>query len=82
MIPLGKTEPSITFPVGAVIEDPTMVAEILYKYPKSRLGHNYRVKVLRWKIDPPEKVKEYSIAPDEMVILLLEENMANIQRIA
>ena len=82
MIPIGKTEPSITFPVGAVIEDPMMVAEILHKYPKSRIGHSYRVKVLRWKIDIPDRVKEHSIAPDEMVILVLEENMSSIQRIS
>lgn len=83
MIPLGRlgAEPSIVFPVGAVIEDPMMVAEILYKYPKSRLGHTYKVKVLKWKIELAESVKQHLEKPDEIYITVLEENMANIKRL-
>ena len=82
MIPIGKTEPSITFPVGAVIEDPMMVAEILYKYSKTRAGHIYKVKVLKWKIELPEAVKQSLEKPDETYINVYEENMGNIQRIS
>ena len=82
MIPLGKTTPTITFPVGAVIEDPMMIAEILHKYPKSQIGHTYKVKVKQWKIDVPDRVKSHLEKPDEIVILVLEENMANIQRLS
>ena len=82
MIPIGKTEPSITFPVGAVIEDPMMVAEILYKYPKTRSGHMYKVKVLQWKIELPERAKEYMPDPNEIYITVFEENIANIKRIS
>ena len=82
MISLGKTTPSITFPVGAVIEDPMMIAEILHMYPKSQIGHTYKVKVKQWKIDVPPRAKQLLDNPDEMVILVLEENMANIQRIS
>lgn len=81
MIPIGKTEPSITFPVGAVIEDPMMVAEILYKYPKTRTGHIYKVKVLQWKIELPEATKQHLEKPDEIYISVFEENMHNIQRL-
>ena len=82
MIPLGKTEPSIIFPVGAVIEDPMMVAEILHKYPKTRTGHMYKVKVLQWKIDIPERVKQSLEKPDEIHISVFEENMSNIKRVS
>ena len=82
MIPIGNQTPSITFPVGAVIEDPMMVAEILYQYPKTRVGHMYKVKVLRWKIEVPESVKQNLQKPDEIYISVLGENMANIQRIS
>lgn len=82
MIPIGKTEPSLTFPVGAVIEDPNGVMEILYKYPRTRVGHVYKVKVLQWKIDPPERVKEHLENPNELYITVLEENIHNIKRIS
>jgi hypothetical protein len=82
MIPIGKTEPSITFPVGAVIEDPTIIAEILYKYPKTRTGHVYKVKVLQWKMEVPERVKEHLEKPDEIYISVFEENMGNIKRLS
>ena len=82
MIPIGKTEPSITFPVGAVIEDPMMIAEILYKYPKTRVGHVYKVKVLQWKIELSEGVKQHLEKPDEIYICVVEENIANIKRIS
>ena len=82
MIPLGKTTPTITFPVGAVIEDPMMIAEILHKYPKSQIGHTYKVRVLKWKIEIPPRVHSFLEKPDEIVILVLEENIANIQRIS
>jgi hypothetical protein len=81
MIPIGKTEPSIVFPVGAVIEDPMMIAEILHKYPKTRTGHMYKVKVLTWKMELPEGVKQHLDKPDEIHISVFEENMANIKRI-
>ena len=82
MIPLGKTEPSIVFPVGAVIEDPTTISEILYKFPVTRFGHMYKVKVLQWKIEVPQRIKESLENPDEMYICVLEENIANIKRIS
>jgi hypothetical protein len=82
MIPIGKTEPSITFPVGAVIEDPTIIGEILYKYPKTRTGHLYKVKVLKWKLEVPERVKEHLEKPDEIHISVFEENMGNIKRLS
>lgn len=82
MIPIGKTEPSITFPVGAVIEDPMMIAEILYQYPKTRTGHMYKVKVLKWKIELSEAVKQHLEKPDEIYISVFEENIANIKRVS
>ena len=82
MIPIGKTEPFTTFPIGAIIEDPMMIAEILHKYPKSQVGHVYKVKVMKWKLDIPERVKQSLENPDEIVILVLEENMSNIKRIS
>lgn len=81
MIPIGKTEPSITFPVGAVIEDPMMIAEILYKFPKTRTGHMYKVKVLQWKIELSETIKKHLEKPDEIYISVFEENMNNIKQI-
>ena len=81
MIPIGKTKPSITFPVGAVIEDPMMVAEILYQYPKTRIGDMYKVKVLKWKMELGENVKMHLEKPDEIHICVVEENLGNIQRL-
>lgn len=82
MIPIGKTTPSIIFPEGAVIEDPRMIAQILHKYPKSQVGHTYKVKVLEWKIPVPPPVQQLMDNPDEIVILVVEENISNIKRIS
>lgn len=82
MIPLGNTEPSVTFPVGAVIEDANGIFEILYKYPKTRIGHVYRVKILQWKITVPSRVTEHLETPDEIHITVFEENIANIKRVS
>ena len=82
MVPLGKTTPSIEFPVGAVIEDPTTISEILYKFPVTRIGHLYKVKVLKWKLEVPQRIKQSLEKPDEMYICVLEENIANIRRIS
>ena len=82
MIPIGKELPSIIFPVGAVIEDPMMIAEIIHFYPKTRSGHVYKVKVLQWKIEVPEGVKQYLEKPDEIYITVYGENMGNIKRLS
>lgn len=81
MIPIGKTEPSIVFPVGAIIEDQMMIAEILHKYHKTRSGHMYKVKVHKWKIEVPQGIQQHLEKPDEICICVFEENMANIKRI-
>ena len=81
MITICKTEPSIVFPVGAVIEDQNGIMEILIRYPKARVGHTYKVKVLEWKIPPPEGVKQHLDDPNEIHICVFEENIANIKRI-
>lgn len=82
MIPIGHQTPSITFPVGAVIEDQKMIAEILFQYPTTRVGHMYKVKILKWKIEPPDYVIKNLQKPDEIYLSVLGENMDNIKRIS
>ena len=82
MIPLGKQTPSIIFPVGAVIEDPMMIAEITHQYLKTRTGHMYKVKVLQWKIDLPPHVKAHLEKPDEIYITVFGENLDKIKRLS
>ena len=79
MIPIGKTKPSIQFPVGTTIEDPMMVAKILKKADSARVGDCYYVKVLQWKIELSEGIKQHLAAPDEIWITVLEENIHNIK---
>lgn len=78
MIPFGTTTPSITFPVGSVIEDRNAVMKVLHLFPKNRVGHTYRVKVLKWKIEVPQRVREHMEKPDEIYLYVCEESLPNI----
>lgn len=52
--------------------------KVLHKFPKSRVGHTYRVKVLQWKIEVPAVVKEHMEKPDEIYLYVCEESLSQI----
>ena len=78
MIEFGKTTPSKTFEVGAVIEDRNALMKILSRQEKTRVGHIYKVKVLNWKIEVPAAVSQHLEKPDEIYLYVCEESLPNI----
>lgn len=73
--PISSTTPSMTFPVGTVIEDPMAVMKILHRYTDTRMGHIYKVKVLQWKTDVPTATEQ----PDEIQIYVSVESLSKIK---
>lgn len=77
MIPLDKP-PSIQYPIGAIIEDCNAKSKIL-RFQKDRGGaHLYYVKILEWKIPPPDYVKNNQDT-DFMWILVTASSVEKIQ---
>lgn len=52
-------EPSITFPIGAVIEDEKGIYKILDFQKQEDVIHKYKVEVLTQKIPIPAHIKRY-----------------------
>jgi hypothetical protein len=76
---IPKEEPSIIFPVGAIIEDVKGKYKIL-QFEKQDLTHKYKVEVLQQKIPIPNHMKPFI---DEKIqwIIVLPQNLSNIIRI-
>lgn len=72
-------EPSVIFPIGAVIEDVKGKYKIL-EFQKQKTIHKYKVEVLETKIPPPPELKFYL---DEKIqwIAVLPQNLDKITRI-
>lgn len=73
-------EPSIIFPIGAVIEDERARYKIL-EFQKQDKGHKYRVEVLEQKIPIPEQLKKYLDDTKFHWILVLPQNLDKIRRL-
>lgn len=73
-------EPSITFPVGAVIEDQKGIYKILKFEKQDNLLHKYQVEVLQQKIPIPPQIKRY-IDDKIQWLLVLPQNIHAIKRI-
>lgn len=76
---IPKEEPSITFPIGAILEDEKGKYEVL-KFQKQDKAHKYKVKVLEQKIPIPDNMKMF-IDIKEQWLLVLPQNISNIKRI-
>lgn len=76
---IPKEEPSIIFPIGAIIEDIKGRYKIL-EFEKQDKAHKYKVEVLEQKIPIPDSMKPFI---DEKIqwLLVLPQNLCNIQRI-
>ena len=74
-------EPSIIFPVGAVIEDEKGRYKILSFEKQKNFIHKYQVEVLEQKIPIPDHAKPFI---DEKIqwMIVFPQNLANIQRIS
>ena len=72
-------EPSITFPIGAVIEDQKGIYKIL-EFQKQDKVHKYKCEVLTQKIPIPQDMKPFI---DEKIqwLIVLPQNIASIKRI-
>jgi hypothetical protein len=73
-------EPSILFPVGAIIEDDKAKYKIL-EFQKQDKAHKYRVDVLERKIPIPEQLKKYIDDTKFQWILVLPQNLHKIRRL-
>lgn len=73
-------EPSIIFPVGAVIEDATAIYKILAFEKQDKFLHKYKVEVLTQKLPIPDSVKSH-IDPNNRWLIVLPQNLGGIQRL-
>ena len=73
-------EPSIIFPVGAVIEDEKGRYKILAFEKQKNLLHKYKVEVLQQKIPIPKACRPF-IDDKIQWLIVLPQNLANITRI-
>lgn len=70
-------EPSIEYPVGAVIEDQNAIMKI-ERFQKDRHGHHlYYCDVIKWKVEPPKGMKTY-YPENKIWIWVRPESVANI----
>lgn len=76
---IPKEEPSIIFPIGAIIEDVKGKYKIL-EFQKQDFAHKYKVEVLEQKIPIPAHAKPFM---DEKIqwILVLAQNLSKITRV-
>lgn len=72
-------EPSIIFPIGAIIEDEKGKYKIL-EFEKQKHFHKYKVEVLEQKIPIPKLFQMY-IDEKTQWLLVLPQNLSNIKRI-
>lgn len=72
-------EPSIIFPIGAIIEDQKGKYEIL-EFLKQQNAHKYKVKILEQKMPIPDHMKQY-VDLENHWILVLPQNLGSIKRI-
>ena len=81
MDPFATTqeEPSIIFPIGAIIEDTKGKYKIL-AFEKQDKAHKYKVEVLEQKIQPPQNLVMF-LDPKIQWILVLPQNLPNITRL-
>lgn len=75
-----KEEPTVTFPVGAVIEDDTARYEIL-EFQKQGIQHKYRVKTLLQKQPIPECVRPH-LRPENLWVIVVPQMVEKIVRIS
>ena len=74
-----QEEPSIVFPVGAIIEDEKGKYKIL-KFEKQQKVHKYKVEVLEQKIPIPDNLK-FFIDDKIQTLIILPQNLSNIRRV-
>lgn len=77
---IPQEEPSIIFPVGAIIEDNKAVYKIL-EFQKQDKIHKYKTEVLSQKLPIPDSAKPF-IDEKFQYILVLPQNLDKIKRIA
>lgn len=76
-----KEEPSIIFPVGAILEDDKAVYKILSGPDVQKVAHVYKAEVLHQKIPIPEDLKMF-IDPKIQSLVILSQNVDKIKRIS
>ena len=77
---IPKEEPSIIFPIGAILEDVQGKYKVL-EMQKQEKAHKYKVEVLEQKIPIPDHLKHF-IDSKIQWLLVLPQNLSNIKRIA
>ena len=75
-----KEEPSLIFPVGAVIEDCQAVYKIL-DFQKQDQFHKYKVQVLQRKQPIPTHIKQHIDDSKPQMLLMLPQNLNKMKRI-
>ena len=81
---IPKEFPSITFPVGAVIEDQKAVYKVLEPCAVDGFAHKYKCEVLRRKLPPPENLDIWGkmhFAQNIEWVLILKQNEHLISRV-
>ena len=75
-----KEEPSIIFPVGAILEDEKGVYKILKPVDKQKVAHCYTVEMIQEKIPISEHMKPF-LDTKKMTFVVLAQNLHKIKRI-
>lgn len=77
---IPKEEPSIEFPVGAILEDEKAIYKILEPVVKQKTVHKYKVEVLQQKTPIPDDLK-FFVDPKIQTLIVLAQNLDKIKRI-
>lgn len=72
-------EPSVIFPIGAVIEDEKGIYKIL-KFEKQKAIHKYKVEVLKQKVPIPNEFKPF-LDETYQTLLVVAQNLHAIRRV-
>lgn len=79
-IAIPKEEPSVIYPIGAVVEDCQAIYKIL-AFQKQNHLHKYKVQVLQRKEAVPTHVKQYLDDSKPQWLLVLPQNINKMKRI-
>lgn len=77
---IPQEEPSIIFPIGAIIEDNKGRYKI-EKFEKQKFAHKYKVEIIELWNPPPQEVSMF-FDRNNFWLLVLPQNLNAIKRIA
>ena len=77
---IPKEEPSVIYPIGAVVEDCQAIYKIL-DFQKQDILHKYKVQVIQRKLPIPTHLQQYLDDSKPQWLLVLPQNINKMKRI-